>query len=80
MYCIQFFSGYMHVPHTSTIYNSQDMEATPCPSVDNELRRCGVYTHTHTQYYSAVTKNEILPFAAMWMDRENIMLSEIRDK
>ena len=48
MYCFQIFSGYMHVPHTSTIYNSQDMEATPCPSVDNELRRCGVCTHTYT--------------------------------
>ena len=51
-----------------------------CPSVDSALRRCGVYTHTHTQYYSAVTKNEILPFAAIWVDLENIMLSEIRDK
>ena len=50
------------------------------------LRRCGVcvsvcvcvcvcvYT---TEYYSAIRKNEILPFAAMWMDLENIMLSEI---
>ena len=28
-------------------------------------------------YYSAVKTNEILPFAAMWMDLENIMLSEI---
>ena len=25
----------------------------------------------------AVKKNEILPFAAMWMDLENIMFSEI---
>ena len=28
------------------------------------------------EYYSAV-KNEILPFAPMWIDLENIMLSEI---
>ena len=27
------------------------------------------------EYYSL--KNEILPFAAKWMDRQNIMLSEI---
>ena len=35
-------------------------------------------THTHTQeYYSVTKKNEILPFVAMWMDLEGIMLSEI---
>ena len=28
------------------------------------------------EYYSAI-KNEILPFAATWMDSENIMSSEI---
>ena len=36
------------------------------------------HTHTHTlEYYSAIKKNEVLPFAATWMDLENIMLSEI---
>ena len=30
-----------------------------------------------TEYYSAVKKNEILPFAATWMDLENIIPSEI---
>ena len=35
--------------------------------------------HTHTmEYYSAIKKNEILQFAATWMDLEGIMLSEIR--
>ena len=29
------------------------------------------------EYYSAIKKNEILPFAAVWMDLEGIMLSEI---
>ena len=29
------------------------------------------------EYYSAIEKNEILPFAAMWMDLGNIMLSEM---
>ena len=28
-------------------------------------------------YYSAIKKNEILPFAAKWMDLEIIILSEI---
>ena len=29
------------------------------------------------EYYSAVKKKNILPFATVWMDLENIMLSEI---
>ena len=34
--------------------------------------------HTHTmEYYSAIKKNEVLPFAATWMDLEGIMLSEL---
>ena len=32
------------------------------------------------EYYSAINKNEILIFAAMWMNIENIMLSEIRKR
>ena len=33
-----------------------------------------IYT---VEYYSAVKKNEILPFATTWMEREGLMLSEI---
>ena len=33
------------------------------------------YIHT-MEYYSAI-KKEIIPFAATWMDREIIMLSEV---
>ena len=29
------------------------------------------------EYYPAVKKNEILPFAPTWMDLENIILSEV---
>ena len=28
-------------------------------------------------YYSAIKKNKILPFAATWMDLKGIMLSEV---
>ena len=32
------------------------------------------------EYYSAIKKKEILPFATTWMELEGIMLSEIRER
>ena len=41
-----------------------------------------IYTHTHTHIYNGILlrlekENEILIFAATWMDLEDIMLNEI---
>ena len=32
------------------------------------------------EYYSAIKKNETMPFAATWMDLEIIILSEVRQR
>ena len=32
------------------------------------------------KYYSAIKKNDILPFGAIWMDLVGIMLSEISQR
>ena len=32
------------------------------------------------EYYSAIKKNGIMPFAATWMDLEIITLSEVRQR
>ena len=46
-----------------------------CPSVDEWIKKMW-YIFT-MEYYSAIKKNEILPFATMWMELEGIMLSAI---
>ena len=32
------------------------------------------------EYYSAIKKNDIMPFAAIWMEQETLILSEISQK
>ena len=40
-----------------------------------------VYMYIHTmEYYSAIKKKEILPFATTWMELESIMLREISQR
>ena len=39
-----------------------------------------VYTIYTMGYYSAIKKNEIIPFAATWMDLEMIILREVSQK
>ena len=40
-----------------------------------------VYTYIHTkEYYSAIKRNEIVPFTVTWMDLEIIILNELSQK
>ena len=46
-------------------------------SIDRGVDKEEWYLYT-LEYYSAIKKNEIMPFAATWMDLEIVILSEIR--
>ena len=61
--------------HCSTIYNSYNIEATICPSIDEWIRKTE-YIYP-MEYYSALKKNEIMPSETIWMDLESLILSEV---
>ena len=64
--------------HCSTIHNSQDMETIQM-SIDRGLDSEDWYIYT-MEYYSAIKKDDIMPFAATWMELENLILSEMSQK
>ncbi|KAF0881565.1 LORF2 protein, partial [Crocuta crocuta] len=61
----------MFIAALSTI--AKVWEEPKCPSMDEWIKMWCVYT---MEYYSAIKKNEILPFATTWMEQAGIMLSE----
>ena len=47
------------------------------PSTDEWIKIWHIYT---MEYYSAIKKNKIMPFAEIWMDLEIIILSEVSQR
>ena len=64
--------------HHSTVYNSQDMEATYM-SIGDEWIRNLWYTYT-MEYYSAVKKNAFESVLMWWMKLEPIIQSKVSQK
>ena len=63
----------MFIAALSTIAKS--WKEPRCPSTDDLIKKMWpIYT---MEYYSAIRKDEILPFTSTWMELEGIMLSEI---
>ena len=61
---------------TAALYTTAKTWKNPkCPSTEEWIKKMW-YTYT-LEYYSAMKKNEMMPFAATWMDLEILMPSEV---
>ena len=49
-----------------------------CPSTDKWMKKIW-YIYT-MEYYSAIKRNETVPFAEMWVDLETVIQSEVSQK
>ena len=49
-----------------------------CPVMDGWIKKMWCI-HT-TEYYAAIQKSEMMPFAAAWMDLQLIILVEVRKR
>ena len=63
--------------HSSTIHHTKTWKQSKCPSTDEWIRMW--YIHT-MKYYSAIKRNEIMPFAVTWIGLEIIILNEVSQK
>ena len=83
-----YFKIYMYIPgenrnsrrhmhsnvHCSTIHNRRTWKQPKCSSTEEWIKKTW-YIYTMEQY-SAIKRNEIVPFAEMWVDPETVIQSK----
>ena len=71
-------NGYRHPMSIVALLTTVKIWKQPkCPSIDEWIKKMWSVCMYVMEYYSAIKKNEILPFATTWMELENIMLCRI---
>ena len=58
---------------TALLTVAKTWKQSTCPSTDERMKMWSICT---IEYYSPIKKNEIMPFAATWLDLEIIILSK----
>ena len=61
--------------HSSTIYNSKDLQPTQMP-INDRLDRENV-AHIHHGILGSHKKDEFIPFVGTWMKLETVILSKL---
>ena len=69
----------MHPMFTAALSTIAKVWKEPKCPVTDEWIKIMWYIYT-MEYYSAIKKNEILPFATTWTELDGIMLSEISQR
>ena len=59
---------------TALFIKARKQKQPKCPSTDVQINK--MWYILTMEYYSAIKRNEILTHATIWIDLENIMLSE----
>ena len=70
---------YMHPNiHEALFTIAKTWKQPKCPLTEEWIKKMwSIYT---MEYYSAIKKNETMPFVATWMDLENLTLSEVSQR
>ena len=65
--------------HCSSVFTiARTWKQPKCPSTEEWIKKMS-YIYT-MEYYSAIKRNEIVPFAEMWIDLETVIQSEVSQK